>query len=234
LNIVAVRMSTPFTTASLLKRDEGGRTLNHHRVFRTLLNLSLPRRAFLPCILAAILFVPLRKSEAQVGGREASLQAAMIFKILPYDRKLAERAGKAINIAILYKEGDSDSETAQKQLIESLNDLASKSNIKNLPVKTFGFAYTTPTKLQEELAKSGAGVVYVSSGLGDALSAISKVTQARSILSFTALESFVKDGISIGVVRRETKAAILVNLSSARAEGADLDSNFLKIAEVMR
>jgi hypothetical protein len=60
------------------------------------------------------------------------------------------------------------------------------------------------------------------------------VTRKRSILSFTSVESLVKSGLSVGLVVRDAKPTILVNLPASKAEGAELDPALLKVSEVLK
>lgn len=168
------------------------------------------------------------------GDLPAQHQAAMLFRILPYDRNLATRAGDEVVISVVYRDNDAGSTAAQRELVDALTRFAAKTKVAGLPAKVQPLAFTTAAKLTEELRRTSSSAVYLCPGLGDGLASILQVTRAEAVLTFTASEAYVRSGASVGVVRRGDKAAILVNLSSSRAEHADLDSAFLELAEVIR
>lgn len=164
----------------------------------------------------------------------AANQATLVLRILAFDRKLPARAHGAVHIAVIYKEGDAASEAAMNEIAAALDAAAQKNTVSGLPLKIERVAYSAAPKLEADLQRTGASAAYLCLGLDDALPAISKLTHARSVLSFTATESYVKAGVSVGLVRRDAKVAVLVHLANSRAEAADLDSALLRIAEVIQ
>ena len=57
---------------------------------------------------------------------------------------------------------------------------------------------------------------------------------ALALVTLGGSEELVKSGVAIGVAPRGKTAKILVNVRAARAEGADLDSRLLMMAELVR
>ncbi len=164
----------------------------------------------------------------------ADNQALLILRILAFDRKLASRAGGTVKIVIISRDGSSESESAQAVIGAALESAASKNTVSGLPVHVVHLSFSTAAKFEADLGRSGATAAYVCPGLGDELDAITRATRAHGVLTFTGSEPFVARGVSVGLVRREAKAGILVNLSASRAESADLDSALLRMAEVIR
>lgn len=182
-------------------------------------------------VAVAALTVAGTASAAEVPAQN---QAAMLFRILPYDRNLGSRAGDGVHIAVLYKEGDGDSTSVQRDILEAVNRFATKSKVGKLPADAVALPYSSGAKLAEDLRRLAISAVYVCPGLTESLGAILQATRGQGALTFAASEAYVRSGVSVGVVRRGEKAAILVNLASSRAERADLDSAFLGLAEVIR
>lgn len=175
--------------------------------------------------LAVALLAALALAEAP-----APQQATLLLRILAFDRKLPARASGSVTIAVVYKEGNAKSETAMGQVVAALEEAAKKNTVASLPVKVQKVAYGARFEADLE----GAVAVYLCPGLDDGLGAITRATQARRALTFSSSEDYLKQGTSIALVAREAKLAIVVNLPNSRAEGADLDSNLLRIAEVIR
>jgi len=180
--------------------------------------------------LAALVALSMILGAAVLADAPAPQQATLLLRILAFDRKLAARAAGSVTVAIIYKEGTARSETAMSQLAAALEEAARKNTVAGLPVKVA----RVPFSAHLEADLQGASAAYLCPGLEDSLSAIVRATQARKALTFSSSEEYLAEGTSIALVTRETKLAIVVNLPNSRGEGADLDSNLLRIAEVIR
>jgi hypothetical protein len=163
----------------------------------------------------------------------ADRQATLMFRILAYDRTLPAHAKDSIRIALVFKEGDPASEAAARELGAALQVCAEKARIFGLPVKAVRLPYNSG-RFETDLQAAAASVVYLCPGLEEVVAAIARVTQSGSALTFTGTEAYVRSSASIAMVVRGEKAALVVNLNNARAEGADLDSTMLKLAELIR
>ena len=179
--------------------------------------------------LALVICAVTPSAHAQLGAGSESL---LLLRVLAYDRNVTKRAGKTVTIAVVYKPGDSDSEQVRGQISQALSDAAKKVTVAGLPIRVQSIA-ATPS-LDAELGGIRAAAAYVCPGLGDSIEGISRITRTRSILSFAGNERYVSSGLSIGLVRRSSKAAIMVNLPSSKAEGAALDAALLRVAEVKK
>jgi len=160
----------------------------------------------------------------------APQQATLLLRILAFDRKLTSRASGAVSVAVVYKEGNPRSEALMSQLAAALEDAGRKNTVAGLPVKVMRVAYGA--HLESDL--DGAAAAYLCPGLEDAVPTITRTTQAKRILTFSASEEYLRQGASLALVTRDTKLVIVVHLANSRGEGADLDSTLLRIAEVIR
>jgi hypothetical protein len=185
----------------------------------------MSRRAIAAAVVSICAVAP-APALAQVG---AGNEALLLLRVLAYDRNITKRAGKVVTVAVVYKPGDGESEQVRGQIANALTEAANKVTVAGLPVRVVSLGVTA--NLESDLAPMRAAAAYVCPGLGDQVANISRVTRARSILSFAGTEKYVTSGLSIGLVR---KAAILVNLPSSKAEGAALDAALLRVAEVKR
>jgi hypothetical protein len=103
-----------------------------------------------------------------------------------------------------------------------------------MPVKAVRIPFAGASRLEGEFAKAGVAAAYLCPGLDESMGAISKLAQSKGVLTFTATRAYVNGGASVALVRKEAKVGIVVHLGNSRAEGADLDSGLLRIAEVLR
>jgi|1185.fasta_scaffold00759_2 aconitase A len=184
--------------------------------------------------IAALLFLALVCAGRAGADVPAANQAMLVLRILSYDRNVADRAGKEVTIAVLARAGSAASETMQGSIAGALQEAGSRTAVSGLPVKVVKLNWAGAAKLESDLAASHASALYVGPELADAIGQLPRIAQKHRILSFSEGDEYVNSGVSIALVRRENRVAIVVNLPGARSEGADLDSALLRIAEVVR
>jgi hypothetical protein len=160
-------------------------------------------------------------------------QAVFLLRILAYDRNLKNRAGDTVTILVVYRDGDDGSTATKNELLAGLDKL-SDAKVSDLPYRVIATPFTSPADLEGAINNNHAAAVYLCPGLDGSVNAISDLARAHSTLTFTGVEAQVRSRLSIGLVARSGKPAILVNLASSRAEGADLDPALLRLAEVLR
>ena len=66
-----------------------------------------------------------------------------------------------------------------------------------------------------------------------AIEEIVAISRAHKITTLTGVPEYVEKGIALGLTLRAERPAILVDLNGARAEGANFNSQLLKIARVV-
>jgi hypothetical protein len=159
-------------------------------------------------------------------------QAVLILKILKFDRSLETRAGGTATIAILYLENDRESEAVRVELQAAL-EAAARTVTFPLPVKVIRLPYSA-AKIDADLAAAKPTATYVAPGLAAQLGAITRATRKSGTLTFSAEASDVRAGLSVGLVVRDDRPALLINLPASKAEGADLSSDLLRLSQVIR
>lgn len=161
-------------------------------------------------------------------------QAALILRVLPYDRNLRQRAGEAVTVAVLHREGHAESQAYALDMTAALQDVARGARIRDLTVRIISIAYTGPEALEAAVSSAQVTALYVCPGLPEAMDAILDVSRRHKVLSFSGRENEVRERLGIGLIRRGSKAALLVNLREAVAEGAALEPEMLALSEVLR
>jgi hypothetical protein len=185
-------------------------------------------------LLVALLLLLAAPRAARAEEVAASQQSYLVLRILSYDRNLKSRAGDPVHIGVLYKSGDKASEAAKTAIVAAIEEAAKRTNVSGMQVKLVAIPWSDAEAFESKTSGTKLAGLYVCAGLDGDLAAIAGVTRKRSILTFTAREAEVKGWLSVGLVTRSAKAAIMVNLPAAKAEGADLDSALLKVSEVLR
>jgi hypothetical protein len=161
-------------------------------------------------------------------------QAVFLLRVLAFDRRLKVRTPDAASIVIVYQGGDDSSESVKNALTGEIDTLAKDVHVADLPIRVTSVAYRSPNDLEATIGRAKASALYLCPGLDSSVPIISTVTRRRSVLSFTSVESWLRQSISIGLVARGEKPAVVVNLAASKAEGAELDPALLRLSEVMR
>lgn len=163
----------------------------------------------------------------------ASQQAALFSRILAYDRALKARAGSQVTLGIVFKASDPASRAAADEMLAGFAPLRSRT-IHDLPFDVVSSPYTDAVALAAWMDGRNIDVLYLAPGLDTSFNEIQAVAAKRRVASLTSDRRQVQQGAAIGVVNKDGKPAILINLTSARALGMDLDPKLLQLAEVIR
>jgi hypothetical protein len=186
------------------------------------------RRFLLHVLLLLVVSFPLSAADLPV-----TYQALFLLRVLAYDRNLKTRAGDSANILVVYQDGNDASDAAKSDMLGKITNIAKDAHVADLPIRVSAVAYSNPDALNAAISNTKAAALYLCPGLDSSLAPVSDVARRRSVLTFTGVESWIRQGISIGLVARASRPAVLVGVSAAKAEGADLDPALLRLAEVI-
>jgi hypothetical protein len=176
----------------------------------------------------ALLAGPARAEEAL----PARNQALLLLRVLAYDRALRARAGEAATIGVAFRPGDGPSESARDAMVLELTKAAESFSVAGLPVRVVAVPWARGGPAPR-LPAGPLAALYVAPGLESEAAAIARETRARKVLTFTVVRASVDAGLSVGLASRGSRAGLVLNRTGVRAEGADLDSALLAIAEVI-
>jgi hypothetical protein len=163
----------------------------------------------------------------------ADLQAVIMIRMLNYDRAIKSRAGDSLVIGILAKAQDKSSAQAQADLASALSALLSE-RVQDLPLAVVTAEYKDDGDLAAWISQKKVLVLYVAPGLSKELDGIRDVCAARKVMSITSSRDFVRRGLVAGIVVKDDRPRILMNLPVAVAAGLDLDPKLLALSEVIR
>lgn len=193
-------------------------------------------KARLPLPALTLLMVVLGSSLEALAADDLApgKQAALLLRVLPYDRNFAHRATDSLTIAVVHRQGNLQSEAYGIDVTTALRDLARSTQVRKLSVQVISIGYSGSEGFASAIARQQLAAVYVCPGLADVLDDISNTARKHRILSFSGRESEVRGRLSIGLLRRGARPALIVNLPAAMAEGADLQPELLALSEVLR
>jgi hypothetical protein len=163
----------------------------------------------------------------------AAKQAIFLARVIAYDANLKSRAGSTVNIAILAKKGDGESEKMADAVMKAFAPLEA-AIVLGLPVKISRASFTSRDALDRSIREAGIDTLYVCSGLDGNLGDIKAVARARKVLTMASQEGHLKQGLSLGVFSIDGKNTILVNLDASREEGVVFGFELLRLVTVVR
>lgn len=182
-------------------------------------------------IAAALVLASGSVAEAQ----SANSEAAMVLRVLNYDRSLATRAGSSsVTLLTLYDESDQRSRRFCESLSRAVAQLGRAVRVGGKQPQAKLVAYRGTADLVARARRERAVGVYVCPGLEPETASISAATRQARLLSITPAERPVRDGLTVGLVRGGSQLRLFVNVTAARAEGARLDAALLRLATVVR
>lgn len=192
-----------------------------------------PGRWRLPAAAGALaLVLAAVAAHAQEMPVPAPMQASLFTKILTFDRNLKARAGRELRIGVLYQKKVRSSLEAQEEFLRAMCGDPGR-RIDGLPLNCVAIEWTSASEVEATLLRKGIRVLYVAPLRAVAIEEIVAISRAHKITTLTGVPEFVEKGIALGLMLRAERPLILVHLAAARAEGADFNSQLLKLARVV-
>ena len=179
----------------------------------------------------AVASLPFRPSLA--AELPAGKQAIFLARVIAYDANLKQRAGSAVNIAILAKKGDKASDKMADLLVKAFRPIET-ATVLGLPVRVGRLEFAGRDALDRAVREGGIDTLYVCSGLDGSLDDIKRVARARKVLTLGSQESHLRQGLSLGVFEIDGRNTIVVNLEANREEGVAFGPELLRLATVVR
>ena len=167
------------------------------------------------------------------GDLPPGKQAVFLVRVIAYDANLRSRAGPSVNIAVLAKKGDKESEQMSESILKAFSPLES-ATLLGLSVKVVRIYFAGREGLERAVREGGIDTFYVCRGLDANLTEIESVSRQRKVLTVASQEGHLKLGLSLGVFEVGGKNTILVNLDASREEGVAFGPELLRLATVVR
>lgn len=157
----------------------------------------------------------------------ADIQAALVLKLLGYDRKLAERSPADVMLVAVI--GTDDGQAQSKfQALQGRKIQGKRVKVEMLPANG-----TQPVKAA--LTSLGANVVYLSSKVeaGRAKDAIAWADQ-NQVPAFGGTRALAEQGAAIGFTVAKGKPRFVVNVVASRKQRIELPARVLRLADLIK
>lgn len=173
-----------------------------------------------------------RPARAQGLPVPIEVQVPLLFKTATFDRRRQAEPGSRIIIAILYQGRFRASRDNARSVRQALLELTGSVR-GGFTVSVVSIDLEETPDPTDELRRAGVDVAYVCALRALDTSSLIRITRALGILSVTGEPGYVEEGLSVGADLRGNRAQLVINLTAARAEGADLPAQVLKLARIV-
>jgi len=186
------------------------------------------RRAFCGGLAAAIL---LGTRTAAADEIPAALQAELITRLAAYDRNMKARAGQTVNIVIVVKPGDGDSERTAAQLVSAFERIE---RVGALPRTVTTLTYTGAKSLADSCKANHSGVAFITAALGGEVEALRAAFDDADILTIAPRAAMTRQGIVLGFELLSSRPRLFINLTQAERQHVSMPAEILKLMTVFR
>lgn len=182
--------------------------------------------------LLVLLLCPVQLSSQDITVA-VDVQYALFVKILAFDRNLPAKLHDKLVIGILHQPQVKASADAKDEFLSAFDHSTTK-RILNVPVECVPVEAADAQGLSEEIQTLGINVLYITPMRLVDLRDILQVAQSERVLTLTGVPEYVAEGVAIGIGERGGRPLIIINLTEAKAQGADLSARLLKLARIIQ
>jgi len=182
---------------------------------------------------AAVVGTRVAQAEEDLVVRRKSL--AILLKVLSYDRNLEKRVPGNLHLGVVARSTDSKSVSCATMTMKAVGAFKGK-KIKGKEIKAQAIIVESAEQAIRLLLEKDVNTVFLSKSVDEFAGPIAKLAARKKLLVLACDASYVKRGVAaIAVVKGpDNRPKIIVNLDTAKAQGANLDARVLKIAEAVK
>jgi hypothetical protein len=188
------------------------------------------RAATLVAFVGACLFGGTR-CDAQEADVPVAIQIPLFLKVITFDRQLQARAGSELLVAVAYQSGNRASTITKDEAVRALANVSGLLDGRSVSALVIDLDRES---LGDVLARHRIAVLYIAPLRAVDLAAVAAAARAARVTTMTGVPRYVPLGITVSVRLQGDRPRLLINVESARLEGADFSAELLKLAQVTR
>ena len=162
----------------------------------------------------------------------AKVRITVLMTILSYDTNLKANRPDGLRIGVLCRSGNENSLKHAQDTLSAFSDVSSK-KVKGLSIWVERLEAKNTAEVSQAVSKSKLNVLYISPGSDDLIKPVLELARDKKLLTLTGDAKLVKRGVAIGVVKRNNKPKIMVNMQAIAAQGGKLSSRMLRLVELV-
>jgi YfiR/HmsC-like len=160
----------------------------------------------------------------------ARVQAQLVGKVVIFDRNFKSHIADKVNIAIITKSSNADTERAAARIQTAFHELGP---IAGYPHEEFVVPWTDARALAAICAERKVVIVYLTPGLGTEVEHVARVLVGTGVLSVAGTLSYVERGTVLGFDLVSGQPKLVINLPSSKRQGILFQAGLLKLARVI-
>ncbi|HOT96175.1 MAG TPA: YfiR family protein [bacterium] len=169
---------------------------------------------------------------AQEMAVSVEKQLEYFLKVLEFDRMLPRHQVDELTIAVLYQEAFQPSVETRNDFFRACRAYNSL-QVSGLPLRVIYIGWQGLADLDARFARLEIAALYVTPLRGVPIGQIRQLCRLHQVTTLTGVPDYVKAGLSVGIGMALERPKVLINLSTARAEGADFSSQLLRLSAVV-
>lgn len=159
-------------------------------------------------------------------------QLDYFLKVLEFDRMLPRHPVDELTIAVLYQEAFQPSVETRDDFIRACR-AHNALQVSGLPLRVIYIGWQGLSDLDTRFARLEIAALYVTPLRGVPIGQIRQLCRIHQVTTLTGVPDYVHAGLSVGVGMALERPKVLINLATARAEGADFSSQLLRLSAVV-
>ncbi len=180
-------------------------------------------------LLVAALLLGAVKAHPQSQKLPPRLTASLLLRILAYDRRpLAEGADHRVAVVAGAKEAAAECDALAHALHEGSGGGAAGAP----KVHAVRMEVAPTESLLERMQRAQLSALFLCGAASELGPAVAAAARSAQVLTFTDDRAGLDHGLAVGLVRRESRAGIVVALDAVAAQGSDLDADLLRLVEL--
>jgi uncharacterized protein DUF4154 len=183
---------------------------------------------------AALVLVALAGSAPVRAEVPPDKQAMVLLRLLAYDRQLARKTSSRVVVAVVRDDGDAVSRRSASAMTAALRSGAKAVTVIGKPVVVVEIA--AGPLFADRLRNLEVDALFLAAGLDAEAAEVTRAARARPCLTFGEKPSYLRYGVAIvlGTDQPQRRITISVDLEAARAQGARLSAELLRVAKVVK
>jgi hypothetical protein len=169
------------------------------------------------------------RSKAQSMSVPAAAQAALLAKLVGFDRNFAARAGNKAVIILAVMPGDPDSASAAMEMKAALENIP---KVGDRPHEEHIVTHSSAAALADVVRSRKAAIVYFGPGFEKQIPAIRDTFSSLNVLTVGAVPDYVPSGIVLGFDLVSGRQKLLINIVQARKQGVAFPASVLNLMKV--
>jgi hypothetical protein len=168
---------------------------------------------------------------AQSIAAPVEMHLPLLTKVIEYDRTFKAKITSVVRLGVIYQKSWRPSAAVLEEVL-SVTSRASFT-VCGFPVQVVPIDVSGDADVGELLAKYSIDILYLAPVRGVPLEDINSASAKQHFRTITGVPRYVEDGIAIGIDLRNDRPLIVINLTAAKACGADLSAQVLRLARVV-